>query len=302
MAVNTDMSQLVAQVEPVIDGILARACRSSEAVRSNVDEVRAEVLTRLWRKLRVDEGEPVERLEDYVATLAHNCVHDFLRARHPQRARLKNRLRLMMSNDDRFAIWTAGGATVCGLSAWRGSAATAEALIPQRDFPAQVFDHARPAAGLLALFATVGAPLPIDALVTLAMDLWSIAEETAVDIEVATVEDIRPTPLASLETRRFLEALWSEVAALPPLQRGALLLNLRDHEGGNALTLFVLLGIAEFDLIAETVGLSAEDLAGLWCELPLDDAAIAARFGLKRQQVINLRKSARERLRRRLQR
>jgi hypothetical protein len=79
-----------------------------------------------------------------------------------------------------------------------------------------------------------------------------------------------------------------------------LLLNLRDHEGGNALTLFVLLGIAGIDRLAAAVGMSANELAEIWSELPLGDAAIAARLGVTRQQVINLRKSARERLRRRL--
>jgi hypothetical protein len=44
----------------------------------------------------------------------------------------------------------------------------------------------------------------------------------------------------------------------------------------------------------------ALDLAGLWPELPLDDARIAERLALKRQQVINLRKSGRERLSRRM--
>jgi hypothetical protein len=38
----------------------------------------------------------------------------------------------------------------------------------------------------------------------------------------------------------------------------------------------------------------------LWKELPLDDLTIAGRLGATRQQVINLRKSARARLVRRL--
>jgi hypothetical protein len=38
----------------------------------------------------------------------------------------------------------------------------------------------------------------------------------------------------------------------------------------------------------------------LWESLPLEDTTIAGRFRLTRQQVINARKSARERLTRRL--
>jgi len=46
--------------------------------------------------------------------------------------------------------------------------------------------------------------------------------------------------------------------------------------------------------------MTIEALAELWNSLPLDDHAIAARLGITRQQVINLRRAARERLARRL--
>jgi hypothetical protein len=44
----------------------------------------------------------------------------------------------------------------------------------------------------------------------------------------------------------------------------------------------------------------AEELARMWNDLPIDDMRIATRLGIKRQQVINLRKAARARLARRL--
>jgi hypothetical protein len=43
-----------------------------------------------------------------------------------------------------------------------------------------------------------------------------------------------------------------------------------------------------------------EVFAGLWSRLPLDDASIAELLNITRQQVINLRKCARERLARRM--
>ena len=43
----------------------------------------------------------------------------------------------------------------------------------------------------------------------------------------------------------------------------------------------------------------ADELQLRWPELPFDDNTIAALLGATRQQVINLRKCARERLRRR---
>jgi hypothetical protein len=59
-------------------------------------------------------------------------------------------------------------------------------------------------------------------------------------------------------------------------------------------------GTATIPEIAETLGFSREEFACIWNALPLEDLAIADRLGLTRQQVINLRKSARERLIRRL--
>ncbi len=291
------ISRLMAEVAPVVDGILARACRTNGAMGESVDDIRAEVLTRVLDKLR--GGQAVERLEDYVATVTRNCVHDFLRSCRPERTRLSYRIRFLLANDDRFAMWSVDGSTRCGLAAWRGSVAIAATALPPRA-PHDVFDATRPAEALLALFTLIGGPLELDRLVTWLMELWSIAEEKAIDIESVPVPDRRPTQLADLETRAFLEALWSEVGALRPLQRAALLLNLRDHDRGNALTLFVLIGIADIDAIAGVIGMQVDELAELWSALPLDDAAIAARLGVTRQQVINLRKSARERLRRRL--
>jgi len=61
-----------------------------------------------------------------------------------------------------------------------------------------------------------------------------------------------------------------------------------------------LTGVASLRVVAEALEMSAPALAGIWNDLPLDDAAIAGRLGLTRQQVINLRKSARERLARRM--
>jgi len=52
--------------------------------------------------------------------------------------------------------------------------------------------------------------------------------------------------------------------------------------------------------IAEVIGLGEVRLAAMWNELPIGDSAIGELLGLTRQQVINLRKCARERLARRM--
>jgi hypothetical protein len=61
-----------------------------------------------------------------------------------------------------------------------------------------------------------------------------------------------------------------------------------------------LTGIATIREMAAALEMPAADLATLWRDMPLEDARIAERLGLTRQQVINLRKSARLRLGRRM--
>jgi hypothetical protein len=90
------------------------------------------------------------------------------------------------------------------------------------------------------------------------------------------------------------------VRQLPFSQRAALLLNLRDRQGRGCLALFPALGIATFRQMAEALEMSAEKLAELCNGLPLEDAKIAELLQVTRRQVINARKSARQRLTRRL--
>jgi hypothetical protein len=85
-------------------------------------------------------------------------------------------------------------------------------------------------------------------------------------------------------------------------QRSALLLNLRDGDGRNALLLLILVNAAPFDEIAAALEMTTEALTAIWNDLPIDDLTIAEMLGATRQQVMNLRKSARERLTRRLKR
>jgi DNA-directed RNA polymerase specialized sigma24 family protein len=105
---------------------------------------------------------------------------------------------------------------------------------------------------------------------------------------------------SSLIYRSALLAVWREIDLLPARQRIALLLGLRDENGSAITSLLILLRIATFDQLAAAVELSPAELAAIWDQLPLPDMVIAERLDLNRQQVINLRKSARDRLGRRL--
>ena len=64
---------------------------------------------------------PIESFADYTATVAYNTFAHYLRRRHPERSRLKNRLRYVLTRDRRLALWPTPDGLACGLAAWRAA-------------------------------------------------------------------------------------------------------------------------------------------------------------------------------------
>jgi DNA-directed RNA polymerase specialized sigma24 family protein len=134
---------------------------------------------------------------------------------------------------------------------------------------------------------------------------WANRERQRMEPEgdhLVHLPDSRSNTAADLEQRLWLRTLWSEIRQLPPRQRVALILHLRDERGRSAAALLPLTGTASMRQIAAALEIPAQQFAQLWNRLPIDDAAIAGLLGTTRQQVINLRKAARERLGRRMKR
>jgi hypothetical protein len=157
---------------------------------------------------------------------------------------------------------------------------------------------------LAAVFNHLGGPVEFDELVRALAALLGVRDqpiESLPEHEDAHAPSAGESdPAWQIEKRIFLQRLWEELQLLPPNQRAALLLNLRDAGGTGCITLFPATGVASLRQLADALGMSADGLARLWNELPLEDARIAEMLGLTRQQVINARKSGRERLARRL--
>jgi hypothetical protein len=154
---------------------------------------------------------------------------------------------------------------------------------------------------LTTIFHMTGGPIPFDLLVRTVAECWGVTDHPqAADVATLPLADQAPLPDANLERNQWLATLWGEILELPPKQRIALLLNLRDESGACATTVFIAAGVAGFDQLAAALEMPTEEFVELWRGMPLDDSQIAARLNLSRQQVINLRKCAKERLARRL--
>jgi RNA polymerase sigma factor (sigma-70 family) len=317
--------------EPVVNKILKYKIRRSASMderQAESEEISSDVMLQLVQRLqnfRADFAErPIGDFKAYVAVTTYNAYDRYISRKYPNRRRLKNGLRYLLTHNAEFAVWqTSSGIWLGGFARWQnaefGNLEKTNRLDELRDNP-RVFASE---AGnnwrnqkygyelLSAIFAWTNAPVELDLLTSVVADWWNITDE-AIEIDAASksfdgenrepvqIADARTQVSVEIERRAFLQNLWNEILELPTRQRAALLLNLRDESGRGIVDLWLIVGVATAKTMAQALELTTEKFAALWRELPLDDNRIAEHLELTRQQVINLRKSARERLARRM--
>ncbi len=292
----------------------------------DAEDLHGEVLVQLLARLQAFRSRPAENtignFRGYVAVTTYNACYEYLRRKCPKYHRLKNRLRHLIRHHPGFALWKSDNTILlCGFDQWRAShrSDTHSARLAQINGDPQSFTQTtlagrRPERMKLAdlvsaIFTWLGHPVELDQLANLVARLCGVTEmpvktESDQDENSPGPFDRLPDPHADVETqveaKMHLERIWIEIAQLPIGQRMALLLNLRDEKGGNAIALLPITGVASIRQIAEALTIPAVEFVHIWPRLPLDDDAIASRLGLTRQQVINLRLAARRCLHRRL--
>ncbi len=313
---SRELETLIEQrVGPLVRKIVGRKLSGQRSNREDVEDVAADAVLVLVKRLQRiyddPDGVEIERLDDYTATVAYSACAHHLRRRYPERSRLKNRLRYLLGSDPRFALWELPESGFrCGFSHWRGSGADGGAqerfarLQGNRDgwppswTPSSTDANGNLPAMLAEIFERSGGPVGLDELTGLVAAIWQLdrgARATGGEL-VDRLADTRVGPDELLDQRRAAQRLWVEIQALPVRQRIALLLNLRDGHGAGLLWILPTTGVASIRSLAAAMEMPAVDLAQMWSRLPLDDNAIAERLGCSRQQVINLRMSARKRL------
>jgi hypothetical protein len=276
---------LASVIDPVLRGVVG------QDPPDVMDDLRADVTLRLINRLRalpLDRSAEIVSFRDFAAMVTYHAYGDYMRRMFPRRARLKKRVRYVLNHDHRFAV----SSRQSGLAV---SLITSEAG-PTSAPVAQV------AEACVAALAGHREPMELELLVTAVAE--RLGEIDAPDLPLEARRELAgPADLVQrIENRDYLRHLWLEIRELPRRQRMALLLNLRDSDDGSVVRFLPLTGIASIGDIAVALELEPHLFAELWNGLPLDDAEIALRLGLTRQQVINLRKSARERLARRMAR
>jgi DNA-directed RNA polymerase specialized sigma24 family protein len=313
------LSQLITvHAEPVIKGVIRFKLRLNsfrETQREEADDIHQEVVLQLLAQLqrfrKLPDRHPITDVRGMAAVIAHRTCSRWMRRQFPERHALKNRLHYLLTRQRGLALWQdREGKLLAGFAVWQQQLQATRNLSDIEKLPAHIralkSDKPQQLAELIAsLFNYLGGPIEFDELVGGVAALQGISDqpiESLADDENAAFEPAaaEPDPAWRTEKKFFLQRLWEELQQLPRNQRSALLLNLKDASGFGAITLFPATGIASVRQLAAALEIEPDELAKMWNDLPIEDTRIAELNGLTRQQVINARKSGRERLARRL--
>lgn len=272
--------------------------------------------------LRLGQNEHAIRgLDEFVAKVAFNVYNSYLRRKYPQRHRLNRRIQYLLATRGDFDLWKEGDRKVAGFLRWKNvvpAQRQSEVLVSLRqDERSFVVEHldgqpldSLPLDRLLSkLFDWIGHPIEVDLLVDVVARLQGIVDQPN-DEDTRTSENRgrneslpsqQADKFSQMEQREYLKRVWNEIVLLPIRQRKALLLNLKLKDGDGLIDALPICRIASPKKIADALEMKIDDLARLWDQLPLSDAQIGEMLGVEPQKVINLRKSARERLARRME-
>jgi hypothetical protein len=337
------LERLIEIVDPIIVGVIRRklGCypsRSRPAARAGSDFERLDeevannlstdtiisLITRL-RKSRLDYQNgigthAIGNFRGYAAITTNHLFDRYLRKVYPQRANLKDKLRLILNHDPRFSFWDgANGEQLCGLRQWQSERTFdySTSLQQVRNEPRILGPAVLPddEANLVEIiFRWVRHPVELDDLVNTVAELRGVREFVAItETQRPETGDSRiqdspynsedhspwhhidasdPSPNEQLQWRENLHWLWTEVCLLPLDQRRVFILDC------DVTLEFPREGIASLRMIATMLEMPAEQLAQLWKHLPLGDKAISKIFDVSLGLITKRRFDARRKLKR----
>ncbi|HKR11439.1 MAG TPA: hypothetical protein VJT15_05240 [Pyrinomonadaceae bacterium] len=309
------------QATPIVREILGGSLRvhfDGGSAKQDAGDLFNDIIANLISRLRQIKLNPAQAgiadFRSYVAGTAYNACNLYLRQKFPRRSRLKNRLRYLLAHEPDFALWTTEQfGLLCGLARWEGQIHYTPAGLLEKirqDTAEWTQEVGLTSTGstrneltklLAAVFEWCENPIKLEDLVNVVADVCR--ERDLPDEPIETALNVASPALSfetTLDLQRSLKTLWREICALPSRQRMALLLNFRDSHGQELISLLPYTRVATIEQIAAALEFPLVQFLNLWNDLPLEDLAIAELLGATRQQVINLRKCARERLDRRM--
>ncbi|HSE20053.1 MAG TPA: sigma-70 family RNA polymerase sigma factor [Pyrinomonadaceae bacterium] len=283
----------------------------------DAEDLYQETMTRIVQRLaelRAGAAPEIENFRQYVARVSTNLCIDFLRAKAPMRAHLKDSLRDLLKRHKELAAWEEKGEILCGLSIWKNSTGTIAfneaslAEITAREFAASRFKESdlqpTPLSKLvIELLSWIGQPVHLEGLVKLLTALLRIREpeyDSVDNWDTNLADDSLPGD-SELQGVELLKRLWQALQLLPQEQRAVFILGFEDDAGQDLFTALLVAHVARLKEIAEVMALTIPEVIRLRLEMPMDTTGIAARLKTSRTNISKWRFRALRRLRTELQ-
>jgi RNA polymerase sigma factor (sigma-70 family) len=281
----------------------------------DAEDIYHDVIAKLVQRLNTLRMEPgrneIRNYRQFVTRMAVNACHDYLRAKSPARARLKNSLHDLLDRHRDFRLWRGkADLLLCGFAGW----GTGDEILPQAQRLDQLAEHPEvfraerfagedlqrvPRTKLVAeIFKWVGAPIELEVLVDLVAALLEVKDrphealdEEGSDVRLRLVDPtIRSDAL--LEGRDELRQFWGEVRRLSPRLREVVCLSFVDENGEDLVSLLLDAGVLTLPEMAADLGMPLEQLKALWGRTPMDSETLAAHLGATRRQICRWRHKA----------
>lgn len=283
------------------------------AYNHDAEDLFQETMTRIVQRLsdlRAGSSPDIENFKQYVARITINMCMDFLRAKSPARAHLKDSVKDVLRRNPDLASWQREGEVVCGLSIWKDSNAGVVFDDTSRDIEATSGEFVTsrfsdsdvqnvPLADLvIELLSWIGGPVRLEDLVKVLVSLLRLKEP-----EHKSIDDLDPNITGSspneteMEAVELLERLWQVVQSLPREQRDVFVLGFEDHAGQDLFTALLVARIATVKELAEGLAMTVEEIIRLRLEMPMDTKSIATRLNTSRANIAKWRFRALIRLR-----
>lgn len=293
------------EAAPIIQRVLVRK-NAARAEREDLASAAREQLLRQLTALRRGEREtPIRDFHNYIASVAYSAWAEHLRNQHPEQSMLLNRVRYLLENrtpHQRFALWIGeAGENLCGFAEWRGQGCAGSSpklqwlLVDVTAAAAQAFGRREVGRddivfAVTQLFTWLDHPIELRDLVSVLVEVMGLRRSCVGQESADEVLSSYGSPREETIWKEYLLWLWLQMEKLSPRQCVSFLLN------SNVIRDFELFGMASIRTLAPRLAMTPEHLAVLWQRLPLDDLALAAELQCTRQQVINLRRVARDSL------
>lgn len=281
---------------------------------SDAADLYQEILTRVIGRLRertmMPEAQGITDFISYVARIARNSCHDYLRIKYPIRHLLKKKLRYLLLAHREYQLWPSGYKQLCGHYEWKSippnpDRATDEALV---ELVRSGLDlNSIPAAKVLeevvrVILDNLTSPIEIDHLVTIVSRITESSELILESIDGDHYSQLvhlhAPTLNADqlIESGELMNRLWEELIKLPLLQRRILLLGGRDRDRDGLGTILIDAGVIDLPVLLGTIEMLPDKFRNLAERLPLDGQTLARYLGISSKDLIRTRYRARQKL------